>query len=192
MPDIKWKILILGESQVGKTSLVIRFTEDRFTKTKTTIGVAFAVKHIYSDDYGKIRLQVWDFAGEERFRTLLGPFCMGASGAILLYDLSNPITFSKLDFWIPIVKNNTAIELDDRENKPIPLILAGSKKDLINNGQGIVDEEKIQHFMKKHEVSNHYEISSKTGENVELLFKDLVNEIAKAYEMKGMRLKFNS
>jgi len=181
--NIKYKIVIAGESACGKTCLVLRYTEDKFMETKSTIGVAFAVKDVDTEDQGKIRLQIWDFAGEERFRTLLGPFCIGSSGAILLYDLTTPESFEQLDDWITIIRSHTGEADQEGAKKPIPVVLAGSKKDLLKGKkQRPVAKDDVTAFMEKHGITSFHEISSKTGENVEQVFKDLVTQMLAANE----------
>lgn len=181
MMSVKYKIVIAGQTSVGKTSLVLRFTQDKFTETKSTIGVGFAIKDVHTERSGKIRLQIWDFAGEERFRTLLGPFCTGAAGAILLHDLTDPDTFTKLDDWIRIVRSNTGDLVAGGEKHPVPVLLAGAKKDLVH-GPRSVPREQIDAFMKKHGITAYFEISSKTGENVEDVFSILVKAMLDLYE----------
>ncbi|NMC05995.1 MAG: GTP-binding protein [Candidatus Lokiarchaeota archaeon] len=177
MLNIKYKVVVCGESGTGKTCLVLRYTENKFMATKSTIGVAFAVKDVQTEEQGKIRLQLWDFAGEERFRTLLGPFCIGSSGAILLYDLNQPESFKDLDSWMEIVRTNTGEGDRLGKKKPIPVVLAGSKKDLCKGNVRPVKKEMIDAFMKKHDITSYHEISSKTGENVETVFSDLVSRM---------------
>jgi small GTP-binding protein len=180
MLNIKFKVPICGEGSVGKTCLVLRFTENKFMETKSTIGVAFAIKDVQTTEQGKIRLQLWDFAGEERFRTLLGPFCIGSSGAILLYDLNRPESFKDLDDWMDVVRKNTGEADRLGTKKPIPIVLAGTKKDLCKGNIRPVKKETIDAFMKKHNITSYHEISSKTGENVEVVFKDLVTRMLAA------------
>jgi len=177
MLNIKYKIVICGEAVVGKTCLVMRYTENKFMETKSTIGVAFAVKDVHTDEQGKIRLQIWDFAGEERFRTLLGPFCIGASGAIMLFDLTKPDSFTHLDDWMDIVRSHTGESDRIGKKTAIPVVLAGSKKDLLKGPERLVKKETLNAFMKKNAVTSYHEISSKTGENVEVVFKDLVKRM---------------
>ncbi|MEX2682284.1 MAG: Rab family GTPase [Candidatus Sigynarchaeota archaeon] len=175
--QVKFKVPICGEASVGKTCLVLRFTENKFMETKSTIGVAFAIKDVQTEDQGKIRLQIWDFAGEERFRTLLGPFCIGSAGAILLFDLNRPDSFKGLDEWMEIVRANTGESDKLGTKKPIPVVLAGTKKDLCKGDARLIKKESIDAFMKKHGISSYHEISSKTGENVETVFMDLVKQM---------------
>ena len=183
MLNIKYKIVIAGESATGKTCLVLRFTEDKFMETKSTIGVAFAVKDVDTNEQGRIRLQIWDFAGEERFRTLLGPFCIGSSGAILLYDLTSPESFDHLDEWMEIIRSNTGEADQEGTKKDIPVVLAGSKKDLLDDEeQRPVNDDAVKIFMENYGITSYHEISSKTGENVEDVFNDLVNQMLAANE----------
>ncbi|GFR23752.1 ras-related protein Rab-18 [Trichonephila clavata] len=94
------KILIIGESDVGKSSLLLRFTDDVFDPgLAATIGVDFKVKTV-SVDGNKAKLAIWDTAGSERFRTLTPSYYRGAQGAILVYDVSNRQSFQKLDQWL--------------------------------------------------------------------------------------------
>nr|MDO8086494.1 Rab family GTPase [Candidatus Sigynarchaeum springense] len=177
MLQVKFKVPICGEASVGKTCLVLRFTENKFMETKSTIGVAFAIKDVQTKEQGKIRLQLCDFAGEERFRTLLGPFCIGSSGAILLFDLNWPDSFKGLDEWMEIIRANTGEGDKLGTRQPIPVVLAGTKKDLCKDAGRPVKKERIDAFMKKHGITSYHEISSKTGENVEQVFADLVKQM---------------
>uniref|UniRef100_A0A4W5NX06 small monomeric GTPase n=1 Tax=Hucho hucho TaxID=62062 RepID=A0A4W5NX06_9TELE len=94
------KILIIGESGVGKSSLLLRFTDDTFDpELAATIGVDFKVKTI-SVDGNKAKLAIWDTAGQERFRTLTPSYYRGAQGVILVYDVTRRDTFTKLDNWL--------------------------------------------------------------------------------------------
>ncbi|XP_012588221.1 PREDICTED: ras-related protein Rab-18 isoform X2 [Condylura cristata] len=94
------KILIIGESGVGKSSLLLRFTDDTFDpELAATIGVDFKVKTI-SVDGNKAKLAIWDTAGQERFRTLTPSYYRGAQGVILVYDVTRRDTFVKLDNWL--------------------------------------------------------------------------------------------
>uniref|UniRef100_A0AAQ4Q444 RAB18B, member RAS oncogene family n=1 Tax=Gasterosteus aculeatus aculeatus TaxID=481459 RepID=A0AAQ4Q444_GASAC len=94
------KLLIIGESGVGKSSLLLRFTEDTFDPEQpATIGVDFKVKTL-SIDGNKAKLAIWDTAGQERFRTLTPSYYRGAQGVILVYDVTKRETFTKLENWL--------------------------------------------------------------------------------------------
>ena len=119
-----FKIILAGSGGCGKTTLLNRYTTGQFnTDTKMTIGVDFAVHYLeLNEDKGAATLQIWDFGGEERFRTMLPSFCQGASGALLFFDLARTHTFYELDEWINIIRRNT---------HDIPIIMLGAKYDLI-------------------------------------------------------------
>ncbi|MHA1371282.1 MAG: Rab family GTPase [Promethearchaeota archaeon] len=183
MFSIKYKVIITGEAQVGKTSLVDRFTEGTFSGTKSTIGVGFAVKDIFTKEKGNVRMQLWDFAGEERFRTLLPKFCMGATGAILMYDLTNPASFFALNEWMDIIRDNTGDVGENGDKIPIPIVFLGSKKDLIDEGHKcLIKKEYVDEFMENYGIQAYFEISSKTGENVEKAFIELLKEMLELRE----------
>lgn len=94
------KILIIGESGVGKSSLLLRFTENNFDPEQTlTIGVDFKTKKLTVDG-NTVKLAIWDTAGQERFRTLTPSYYRDAQGAILVFDVSNYASFAKLEIWI--------------------------------------------------------------------------------------------
>ncbi|XP_044177686.1 ras-related protein Rab-18-like isoform X2 [Acropora millepora] len=118
------KILIVGESGVGKSSLLLRFTDDTFDPDiGATIGVDFKVKTITVDG-NKAKLAIWDTAGQERFRTLTPSYYRGAQGVILVYDTSSRETFDKLEEWL------TEVEMYSTK-KDIIKMLVGNKIDKI-------------------------------------------------------------
>lgn len=160
------KLLIIGESGVGKSSLLLRFTEDLFDpQLSATIGVDFKVKTI-SIEGNKTKLAIWDTAGQERFRTLTPSYYRGAQGAILVYDVSSRETFSKLDVWLN--------ELETFANKPdIVKMLVANKIDKPNRE---VSKEEGLKFARKHSML-FIEASAKTKEGVEIAFEELVEKI---------------
>lgn len=101
------KILIIGESGVGKSSLLLRFTDDQFDPDQeATIGVDFKVK-VIDNNGNKVKLAIWDTAGQERFRTLTPSYYRGAQGAILVYDISSRESFQKVEDWLNEVFENS-------------------------------------------------------------------------------------
>lgn len=118
------KILIIGESGVGKSSLLLRFTEDNFDPEQTlTIGVDFKTKRLNIDG-SRVKLAIWDTAGQERFRTLTPSYYRDAQGAILVFDVSSYATFSKLEMWL------NELETYSTKNDIIKMIV-GNKIDVV-------------------------------------------------------------
>lgn len=161
------KILIIGESGVGKSSLLLRFTDDLFDpQLSATIGVDFKVKTITIEGGTKAKLAIWDTAGQERFRTLTPSYYRGAQGAILVYDVSSRDTFQKLDVWLN--------ELETFANKPdIVKMLVANKID--KAGREVSKEEGLK-FARKHSML-FIEASAKTKEGVQIAFEELVEKI---------------
>ena len=166
--DYTFKVLMLGDASVGKTSLTLRYISGYFTEDlKLTIGVDFYSK-ILTVSGKKVKLQIWDFGGEERFRFLLSHYCLGANGAFFLYDITNSITLDHLPDWTNVIRDNAG---------NVPIMLVGSKLDLerfraINRDDGI-------QAAKKHNLASFVELSSKTGQNVKEAFETLTEILLK-------------
>ncbi len=158
--DYTFKILMLGDASVGKTSLTIRYISGNFLEDlKLTIGVDFYSKNVNFNEK-KVKLQIWDFGGEERFRFLLSQYCKGANGAFFLYDITNSVTINHLPDWTQIIREHAG---------DIPIMLVGSKLDLdefraVSRDDGIL-------AAKKYSLASFVELSSKTGANVEECFR---------------------
>ena len=172
------KILTLGETTVGKTSLLNKFTENTFSKTQfATIGIDFKLKKININ--GKtIELKIWDTAGQERYRNLTKQYYKGADGILLIFDLTKKETFLKINDWIDQL--NSHFNQDE-----ISIILIGNKKDL--SDREISYEEGNQRGKELNIL--YFETSAKTGENVNEAFNCLTNEILKK---KGIFLDRNN
>jgi len=165
--DFTFKILLLGDASVGKTSFTKRFCYNLFNPSeRLTIGVDFHVKTI--DLHGKkIKLQIWDVGGEERFRFLLPTYCLGANAAFLLYDVTRSQTLDNITEWTNIVRQKSG---------PIPIMLVGSKIDLGDAQREILREYGIQ-VAEKNNMDSFGEISSKSGQNVDKTF-EVLTELA--------------
>ena len=117
-----FKVIVAGAGGVGKTALIERYVTGSFLEDhKMTIGAQFSVKDVDLNSGEHVRMQLWDFAGEERFRFVLGDYCRGASGAFICYDLSDYSTFEQIPEWLKIIRENAGL---------IPIILVGNKYDL--------------------------------------------------------------
>ena len=161
--DYTFKILLLGDASVGKTSFTKRYCYNIFNPSeRLTIGVDFHVKTIELSDK-RIKLQLWDVGGEERFRFLLPTYCLGANAAFLLYDITRPSTLDNISEWITIVK---------QKGGPIPIMLVGSKLDLEKSQRQVQRDYGIQ-IAEKNDMASFVEISAKENANVDDAFKVL-------------------
>ncbi len=161
--DYTFKILLLGDASVGKTSFTKRYCYNIFNPSeRLTIGVDFHVKTIELNDK-RIKLQLWDVGGEERFRFLLPTYCLGANAAFLLYDITRPSTLDNISEWITIVK---------QKGGPIPIMLVGSKLDLEKSQRQVQRDYGIQ-IAEKNDMASFVEISAKENANVDGAFKVL-------------------
>lgn len=157
--------MMLGDAAVGKTSLTLRFISGFFLDDlKLTIGVDFYSKTTTLKEK-KVKLQIWDFGGEQRFRFLLHQYCKGANAAFFLYDITNRLSLDHLPDWTQIIREHAG---------DIPIMLIGSKVDL-KEFRAVTREEGIL-AAKKYNLSTFIELSSKTGQNVEKSF-DVITEI---------------
>ena len=167
---IKFKVVIAGQKDVGKTSLLRRYATGKFdTSTLSTIGVDFETKKINVDDV-EILLNLWDFAGEKKFRVLFPSYVSGASGALILYDITNKDSLYDLESWLGVIDN---VELPPRTR-----LLIEHKIDLEDQRQ--VSRKEAKNFYKKYNLQGEIlGASAKTGENVEDVFQTLGKEILK-------------
>ncbi|KAK8871872.1 hypothetical protein M9Y10_007617 [Tritrichomonas musculus] len=157
------KILIIGEGGVGKSCLLLRYTDDKFTEAfMPTIGVDFKTKCINIEG-ATVKLQVWDTAGQEKFRSITKAYFRGAHGILVVFDLSNRDSFDKTQDWINSIK-----ESDDS----IDLIIIGNKCDL----QREVSIEEAQDFAAGYNV-RYFETSAKDNTNVNEAFQYLSTQI---------------
>ena len=160
------KMCLLGEANVGKTSLVYRFIENKFRDNyKSTLGVNLLKKDMEIDAYGGVSAQIWDLGGQESFRSLRKLYLEGANGALLIYDMTNKKTFEKCNEWIESFR-------ESRETAPIVLI--GNKADLEN--QIKITKSEAEEYAKLHNMDL-VVTSAKTGHNVEEAFIELTKKI---------------
>ncbi|XP_051522443.1 ras-related protein Rab-18-B-like isoform X2 [Myxocyprinus asiaticus] len=160
------KILIIGESGVGKSSLLLRFTADQFNPDiGATIGVDFKVKTLTVEG-NKAKLAIWDTAGQERFRTLTPSYYRGAQGVILVYDVTRRETFAKLDHWL------NELETYCTRNDLVKM-LVGNK---IDKEDRELERDEGLKFARKHSML-FIEASAKTRDGVQCAFEELVEKI---------------
>ena len=163
MYDATYKIVIFGDAGCGKTTLNQRYLTNLFKSDSTmTIGVDFEVKSLEIDEK-KVKLQIWDFGGEERFRFLLPTYVKGASGGLFMYDITNYSSLAHIDDWLTTIKKET--------DSLFPIVAVGGKGDLAEERE--VSTEEGINIAKSRDVDAFIECSSKTGENVEETFETL-------------------
>lgn len=168
----KFKIVLAGAKNVGKSSLIARFCDDTFNeKMKDTIGVAFKRKSLEITDFKQdtsVDLIIWDFAGEEKYRTLFPNYLKNAAGALVVYDITRKETLDDVENWVEIIEKHA----DDDVAK----VLIGAKCDL--EDQRAVSKKKAMDFCDTNDFCSDYiETSAKTGANVEEAFKTLTLKI---------------
>jgi len=175
------KLLIIGESGVGKSSLLLRFTDDAFDPDQAaTIGVDFKVKTIHVNQ-DKIKLAIWDTAGQERFRTLTPSYYRGGQGAILVYDVTSRETFTAIENWLAELETYST-------NHDIVKMLVGNKCDLEDR---VVSKDDGIKLARKHQMM-FIESSAKTREGVQCAFEELVEKVIQTpglWEMSSDRKK---
>lgn len=170
--DRIYKLLIIGESSVGKTSIIVRYTENKFDNSGiATCGVDVKCKYVSYENI-KIRLDIWDTAGQERFRGLAKNYFRGSNGFILVYDITNQKSFEKLKGWM-----NDAKEKMDPKSK---MIVIGNKKDCQENRE--VDLDILEDFANKNKVKT-LEVSAKTNEGIDEIFNIMVEDLVKGNNM---------
>mmetsp|Transcript_26217 Transcript_26217/g.75649 ORF Transcript_26217/g.75649 Transcript_26217/m.75649 type:complete len:204 (-) Transcript_26217:181-792(-) len=164
--DYLFKLLIIGDSGVGKSCLLLRFTDDAYTEAYTsTIGVDFKIRTI-SLDQKTIKLQIWDTAGQERFRTITSSYYRGAHGIIVVYDVTDRSSFQNVQQWIREIDRNAG----DNCHK----LLVGNKADL--TGKRAVSSKEGQEFAESLGLE-FLETSAKTSQNVEQAFLSMAANI---------------
>jgi small GTP-binding protein len=168
--DEKIKIMIIGESKIGKTSLISRYCNNQFYGAYlSTIGIDFQIKNLILNNKN-IRLQIWDTAGEERYRNIAKNYFQSSDGFVIVYDISNSETFEKLDYWIEQIKTNS--------QESSKMILFGNKSDIEDSRQ--VSKEEGKEYAIKYNL-NFFEVSAKEGTNVKEGFECFVKEILNSF-----------
>ena len=161
--------MIVGDGGVGKSTMVQRLTTGQYIPQQITIGTDLAIQTIDIDDNISVNLQIWDFAGERRFRIFLPNYARGATGCLLCYDITRRSSFDNLDEWYQIVSNNA--------NNPV-FILVGEKLDLADVRRS-VDHSQVEEFREKYNIEFFFETSSKNGKNNKKIFEFLTHTILK-------------
>ncbi|KAK9754741.1 Ras family [Popillia japonica] len=174
--DYLFKVVLIGDSGVGKSNLLSRFTRNEFNlESKSTIGVEFATRSIQVD--GKtIKAQIWDTAGQERYRAITAAYYRGAVGALLVYDIAKHLTYENVERWLR--------ELRDHADQNIVIMLVGNKSDLRHLRAVLTDEAKA--FAERNGLS-FIETSALDSTNVDNAFQNILTEIYRIVSQKQIR-----
>jgi small GTP-binding protein len=179
-----YKILILGDSTVGKTCFLTRYADNTFQENQmATLGVDYKLKNIKMEDGNIVKLQIWDTAGQDRFHSLTRNYFKGAHGIILLYDITTQSSFDNVSKWIKQIKEDAS--------EKVVIILVGNKIDLehkraipTEEGEKIAEDFGLIFF----------ECSAKTGKNINEAFNELIKKTVANFSKpagKGQKLKQN-
>ena len=170
--DCVYKVLLLGDSTVGKTCFLLRYCDKTFQEAHlSTIGLDYRLKSMTLQSGKNIKLQIWDTAGQDRFRAITKNYYKGANGIILIYDVTNVQSYENVKNWISQIR--------EEANPNVVIYLAGNKVDVseqeklvkTEDGKKIADEFKLKF----------YETSAKNGVNINEIFEDLVEVIDDIY-----------
>jgi small GTP-binding protein len=176
--DILLKLVMIGDSGVGKTNILSRYINNEFSSiTKATVGVEF-FSTIIKKNNKLIKLQIWDTAGQERYKSITSAYYKGAKGAFVVYDITKMKTFKNLDKWITELKANG--------NEDIYIILIGNKLDLEKNREVMTNDVK----RKAEELKvGYFETSALDGSNIEHAFDVIVEEMSKKIPVEDINVK---
>ena len=164
--DHLFKIVMVGDTEVGKSNLIQRFTRDEFSQdSRTTIGVEFAMSSIRVDG-ATIKAQIWDTAGQERYRAITNLYYRGAVGVLMVYDITRHSSYRNIEWWLQ--------ELRDHTTDDIVIMLVGNKFDLRH--LRMVDSMEARAFAERNGLS-FIETSALDSTNVETAFNSIVREI---------------
>jgi len=179
--EVLYKILLLGDSSVGKTCFLMRYTDNTFQEIHmSTIGLDYKLKNVQLDDGKIVKIQIWDTAGQDRFRSITKNYYKGAHGIILIYDITNKKSFENVRNWINQIKEEVS--------EKVSIILVGNKID--------DEEHRVVPTVEGEKLSKElglmfFECSAKSGINIDSTFNELVKTTVENYSkvIKGEKLK---
>ncbi|XP_028807803.1 ras-related protein RABA1f [Neltuma alba] len=175
--DYLFKVVLIGDSGVGKSNLLSRFTKNEFSlESKSTIGVEFATRSVHVDDK-IVKAQIWDTAGQERYRAITSAYYRGAVGALLVYDVTRHITFDNVERWLK--------ELRDHTDANIVIMLVGNKADLRHLRAVSADD--AQAFAER-ENTFFMETSAAESLNVDDAFTEVLTQIYHVVSKKTLEI----
>ena len=173
--EFLYKILILGDSSVGKTCFLTRYADNTFQEVHmSTIGIDYKLKNVKMEDGKIVKLQIWDTAGQDRFRSITKNYYKGANGIVVIFSVTDKRTFGNVKSWIHQIK----AEVDEK----VTIILVGNKIDDEENREVTKEEgeETARNF-----GLDFFECSAKTGENINSTFNELVLKMVEIHEKFG-------
>ncbi|XP_010469411.1 PREDICTED: ras-related protein RABA1h-like [Camelina sativa] len=173
--DYLFKVVLTGDSGVGKSNLLSRFTKNDFSHdSRSTIGVEFATRSIQVDDK-IVKAQIWDTAGQERYRAITSAYYRGAVGALLVYDVTRHVTFENVERWLK--------ELRDHTDANTVIMLVGNKADLCH--LRAISTEEVKDFAER-ENTFFMETSALEAINVENAFTEVLTQIYRVVSKKAL------
>ena len=179
MSEINLKILLIGDTSVGKTSILSKYIDDKFDEVHiSTIGVEFKVKSLTIKGK-KVKLRIWDTSGQERYRSITQNFYRNANGILYIFDLTRKESFENIKDWL--------IESYNCDSK-VKKLLVGNKVDLDKNKQ--MDKQIIENYAEKKEMK-YYEVSAKMGTNINKIFRELAESILSGKSENEMNEEFS-
>jgi len=169
--QLEAKVVLLGDSGVGKTSIAVRYVQGLFAEDQpSTIGASFFTKRLTADDY-KVKMQIWDTAGQERFRSMAPMYYRGSQGAVVMYDVSSEESFTGVETWIQ--------ELRDSVQGSLVIAVVGNKCD-IEPEKRVIPTERGKEFALAHDCL-FFETSAKNDTGIVELFQDICQQIVAAH-----------
>jgi small GTP-binding protein len=161
------KVVMLGSSTVGKSSIVTRLIRDCFpTEIMPTVGASFLTKTVTVGDI-QVKLQIWDTGGSERYRSMAPMYFRDANAAIIVYDVTSAQSFQEMEIWLK--------ELNQKGPQSIVIALAGNKSDLA--ARRVIEESALQRFAEKYQIETWMETSALNGEHIQELFQAVAQRV---------------
>ena len=170
--DCVYKVLLLGDSSVGKTCFLLRYCDKTFQEAHlSTIGLDYRLKSMTLQSGKNIKLQIWDTAGQDRFRAITKNYYKGANGIILIYDVTNRQSYENVKNWITQIR--------EEANPNVVIYLAGNKVD-VSEEEKVVKTEEGKKIAEEFNLPL-YETSAKNGVNINRIFEELVEKVDEIY-----------
>jgi small GTP-binding protein len=179
--DLTIRLLMIGDSSVGKTSILTKYVTDEFNpQFQTTIGVDFQIKHIKANNK-TIKLQLWDTAGQEKFKAVITSYFRNTHGALVVYDVTNKESFINIKKWIE--------DINKYCSKDVNIFLIANKIDI--ERWRVITTEEGRALAKKYNIL-YFECSAKSGQNIENIYNNVATIISKTMVINEMVNKTNT